>query len=178
MNNEIIPGFDDVKVENIALTLRKTDHKDLIIVSISGYIDSYNTPAFQRAMNLVTQEYNNIIFNMANCSLVASTGIGSFTLIYKVVMQKGGGVYFAHMPPRIYEVFQLLGFTSFFPFEETVQDAIKAFEKKKMPVEVFPFVFKCPICGKKLRAVKAGRFRCKKCTTIISIDSFGNIRMA
>jgi len=177
MNNEIIPRFDDVKVENLTLILKKTDHKNLIIVSVSGYIDSYNSTAFQKAMSLVTQKYNNIIFNMANCGFVASTGIGSFTHIYKIVKPQGGAVYFAHMPPRIYEVFQLLGFTSFFPFEETVQDAIKNFEDKDKPVEIFPFMFKCPICEKKLRAVKAGRFRCKECKTIISIDGFGNIRM-
>lgn len=175
-NNEIVPGFDDVKLNELKLTL-KVAGENLIIVSVSGQLNSYNSMAFQNAMARVLQKYDNVIFNMMNCSFVASTGIGSFVQFLKDVRPRGGKVSFAHMAPRVYEVFQLLGFTNFFKFFEDNQEAIADFVEPEQDVEIFPVVFRCPVCEKKLKAVKAGRFRCRECKTIIKVDEFGTIRM-
>ena len=40
---------------------------------------------------------------------------------------------------------------------------------------LFPKIFSCPICSKKLKAVKAGRFRCSECKTILAIDNAGQV---
>ncbi|MFQ3547304.1 MAG: anti-sigma F factor antagonist, partial [Termitinemataceae bacterium] len=40
---------------------------------------------------------------------------------------------------------------------------------------VFPKIFSCPICSKKLKAVKSGRFRCSECKTILAIDNAGQV---
>jgi tRNA(Ile2) C34 agmatinyltransferase TiaS len=41
--------------------------------------------------------------------------------------------------------------------------------------EVFPKVVSCPICYRKLKAVKAGRFRCSECKNILAIDEAGQV---
>lgn len=171
-----VQEFENFEITNLKLSHRLTERSDTIIISITGQLDSFNSDGFQKAMRFITPDYKNIIFNMANCSFVASTGIGAFVFIFKTMKEKDGKVLFAHISPKIYEVFQLLGFTSFFPFLETVQDCLKNLENDEKKKEIFPFIFKCPVCNKKLRAQKNGRFRCKGCKTIISIDSFGNIR--
>ncbi|MBE6350425.1 MAG: anti-sigma F factor antagonist, partial [Spirochaetaceae bacterium] len=40
---------------------------------------------------------------------------------------------------------------------------------------VFPKIFACPVCSKKLKAVKSGRFRCSECKTILAIDEQGQV---
>ncbi|MDX9958981.1 MAG: anti-sigma F factor antagonist, partial [Spirochaetia bacterium] len=39
----------------------------------------------------------------------------------------------------------------------------------------FPKIFSCPICNKKLKAAKPGRFRCSECKTILAIDNSGQV---
>ncbi|MCP4178729.1 MAG: anti-sigma F factor antagonist, partial [bacterium] len=41
--------------------------------------------------------------------------------------------------------------------------------------DIFPKIFRCPICSKKLKASKAGRFRCSECKTILAIDNSGQV---
>ena len=47
--------------------------------------------------------------------------------------------------------------------------------RKTGETDVFPKIFKCPICGKKLKATKPGRFRCSECKTILAIDNSGQV---
>ena len=51
--------------------------------------------------------------------------------------------------------------------------AVETVEVKEVEVEekVFPKIFACPVCSKRLKASKAGRFRCSECKTILAIDN-------
>ena len=75
------------------------------------------------------------------------------------------------------EVFQLLGFSQFFNIKENLEEAVAFFAQKGEALQAGPFpkIFKCPICSKKLKAVKPGRFRCSECKTILAIDNAGQV---
>jgi hypothetical protein len=79
--------------------------------------------------------------------------------------------------PKVYEVFQLLGFSQFFNIKDNLEDSIKFFRKgaSTEATSIFPKIFSCPICSKKLKALKPGRFRCSECKTILAIDSTGQV---
>jgi hypothetical protein len=79
--------------------------------------------------------------------------------------------------PKVYEVFQLLGFSQFFNIRDTLNDAINFFRSGDAggSTAAFPKIFGCPICSKKLKAVKPGRFRCSECKTILAIDNVGQV---
>ena len=73
---------------------------------------------------------------------------------------------------KVYEVFQLLGFSQFFNIKENTEDAIHFFNQEvEVEEKVFPKIFACPVCSKRLKASKAGRFRCSECKTILAIDN-------
>ena len=79
--------------------------------------------------------------------------------------------------PKVYEVFQLLGFSQFFNVKDSMEEAVRFFSEAKSEStrEVFPKIFSCPICSKKLKATKSGRFRCSECKTILAIDNAGQV---
>ena len=78
--------------------------------------------------------------------------------------------------PKVYEVFQLLGFSQFFNIKDTIENAVLYFKSGSSNDEaIFPKVFACPICSKKLKALKPGRFRCSECKTILAIDNAGQV---
>src|SRR5574344_3045603 len=177
-NNSLIPGFNDEKDDSLKIQLEKAPSvEQCMIVYLSGYIDTYNSVFFQkRVAKIVEAGYINIIFNCAALNYVSSTGIGSFTAFLKMVKPKGGDIVLLEIQPKVYEVFQLLGFSQFFNIKDTTADAI-AFFKQGAPVvdSVFPKVFSCPVCSKRLKATRSGRFRCAECKSILAIDPQGQV---
>ena len=117
----------------------------------------------------------NIICNSYNLNYVSSTGIGLFTDFLKLVKEKGGDLVLLSVQPKVYEVFQLLGFSQLFNFKEKLNEAEDYFKKLAAGAgNVFPKVFSCPVCSHHLKAVKSGRFRCSECKSIIAIDDGGH----
>jgi len=180
-NNAIIPGFDTEKDDSLTISLRKAEGVSRgIFVYLSGYIDTYNSSFFQKQITKVIEAgYINLIFNCSSLNYVSSTGIGSFTVFLKVVKPKGGDVVLLEIQPKVYEVFQLLGFSQFFNIKNTADEAIAFFSSGGTVAKssVFPLVISCPVCNKKLRAIKSGRFRCSGCRSILKIIDSGEVSL-
>lgn len=177
-NNNLIPGFNDEKDDSLKILLEKVTAIDnCIVLYLNGYIDTYNSSFFQkRIAKVVEAGYVNLVFNCSALNYVSSTGIGSFTAFLKMVKPKGGDVVLLEIQSKVYEVFQLLGFSQFFNIKDTIEDAIHFFKRDTRTTDgLFPKIFACPVCSKKLKAVKAGRFRCSECKTILAIDNQGQV---
>jgi len=180
-NNAIVPGFDNEKDDSLTISLRKADSINRgIFIYLSGYIDTYNSSFFQKQITKVIEAgYVNLVFSCASLNYVSSTGIGSFTVFLKVVKPKGGDVVILEIQPKVYEVFQLLGFSQFFNIKATAEEAISYFNNGGTVTEssVFPKIIACPVCNKKLRATKSGRFRCSGCRSILAISELGDVTL-
>ncbi|TVQ99530.1 MAG: anti-sigma factor antagonist [Spirochaetaceae bacterium] len=178
-NNEIVSGFDEEKDESLKIRLQKVDSvESCLILYLTGYIDTYNSNFFQkRVTRAVESGFTRLIFHCGGLNYVSSTGIGSFTAFLKSVKPRGGDLVLLEIQPKVYEVFQLLGFSQFFNIKDNLDEAVEFFKKGGATVEsdVFPKIFKCPICSKKLKATRAGRFRCSECKTILAIDNSGQV---
>jgi len=178
-NNEIVPGFDEEKDESLRITLERPQGVDhCLILYLTGYIDTYNSSFFQkRVSRAIESGYVRLIFNCAGLNYVSSTGIGSFTTFLKTVKPKGGDLVLLDIQSKVFEVFQLLGFSQFFQIKTSTEEAIGFFKQggSRPAGTVFPKVFRCPICSTKLKATRSGRFRCSNCKTILAIDGSGQV---
>jgi len=178
-NNDIVSGFDDEKDESLRIKLEKIkETHSCVMLTLTGYIDTYNSNFFQkRVQKAIDQGFIKLIFQCGSLNYVSSTGIGSFTTFLKAVKPRGGDIVMLDIQPKVYEVFQLLGFSQFFNIKENLNDSINFFkieQSQEKPV-TFPKVVSCPVCYKKLKAVKPGRFRCSECKNILAIDDAGQI---
>jgi anti-sigma B factor antagonist len=178
-NNDIVPGFDEEKDESLKIRLQKVDTAEgCLILYLTGYIDTYNSNFFQkRVTRAIESGFIRLVFHCGGLNYVSSTGIGSFTAFLKAVKPRGGDLVLLEIQPKVYEVFQLLGFSQFFNIKDNLDEAVEFFTKETGSVEssIFPKIFKCPICSKKLKATKPGRFRCSECKTILAIDNSGQV---
>src|SRR5574344_1801136 len=179
-NNNLVPGFNDEKDDSLKITLEKVEEvPNCLNIRLKGYIDTYNSSFFlKRISKIVEAGFINLVFNCSSLSYVSSTGIGAFTAFLKMLKPKGGDVVLLEIQPKVYEVFQLLGFSQFFNIKDTSEDAINFFKNGAGPVEsVVPKIFTCPVCVKRLRAIRSGRFRCSQCKSIIAIDEKGTVSL-
>jgi len=182
INNEIIHGFDDEKDESLKIKIQKLpDLSRCLLIILNGYIDTYNSVYFQKQIQRVIESgYIQLIFECNGLNYVSSTGIGSFTTFLKTVKPKGGDLVLVQIQPKVYEVFQLLGFSQFFIIKDQMENAIEYFKADVLPndIPLFPLVFSCSVCTRKLKAVKPGRFRCSECKTILEINEEGIISLS
>jgi len=171
----------DKQIEYLELKFQKVGSvPECVVVTMKGYIDTYNTPHFEKQMQKAVQAgYCRLIFDFSGITYISSTGIGAFTGFLKAVRPRGGDLVLVGMIPRVFEVFQLLGFTSFFNIEKSIEEAVEMLKiQSRQGVEgPFPKIFACPICAKKLRASKAGRFRCSECKSILVIGQTGQVSL-
>ncbi|QEN04772.1 anti-sigma factor antagonist [Thiospirochaeta perfilievii] len=176
-NDSIVQGFDLEKDDSLKINLHVRD--EALVLYLTGYIDTYNSNLFQkRIVKAVNAGFNKLIFQCGGLNYVSSTGIGSFTAFLKLVKGKNGDLVLIDVQPKVFEVFQLLGFSKFFNIKRNLDEAIEFFSNTGSSAAektIFPKIFKCPICSKKLKASKSGRFRCSECKTILAIDKTGQV---
>ena len=153
--------------------------KKCLILNLSGYVDTYNTDSFQkRVKKAINHGFVTLLFNCSKLSYFSSTGIGSFTTFLKTVKPLGGDIILFGLHPRLDEIFRLLGFSQFFAIKNTREEAIlyvKNYQRvRKM---TFPRIIECPLCERRLRAVKAGTFRCSQCKSVLVISGTGSVEL-
>ena len=177
-NNTIVPGFDDEQNDDLKISLQKIPTvKNGCLVTLTGIIDTYNSSFFQNQITkVITAGYINIIFKCTFLDYIASTGLGNFTNILKIIRSVGGDFVISDIQPKIEEYFTLLGFSQFFVLRQNTQLAIDYFINKDRPGgAIFPKLSTCPVCKKTLKLEKACKVMCPSCSYILIITDTGDV---
>ena len=178
MNNDIVKGFDEGKDEGLKIRLEKIERvPGCLVLHLVGYIDAYNQHYFQQKATMAVEAgFTRLILDMRGVNFIGSTGVGGLVSLMRTLRAKSGDVVLQEMQPRVYEVFQLLGFHQYFAVTDGIEESIARFTKKPVAAS-FPKVFPCPICEVKLRAGRAGRFRCAHCRTVLALAETGAVAL-
>jgi anti-anti-sigma factor len=131
-NNDIVPGFDNERDESLNIKLENVPGLEgCLTVTLNGRIDTDNSAYFQKHIQkLVEAGFMRLIFDCAGLDYVSSTGIGSFTSFLKLLKPRGGDLVLLEIQPKVFEVFQLLGFSQFFAIKKTLEEAIVFFNSE------------------------------------------------
>ena len=171
----------DIRLEehpDLRLTIEEAGPAGTAIIHQAGLIDTYNSDFFRNQVTKVIDAgFKNIVIDSSATTFMSSTGIGAYTALLKTIRKIGGSLTIYGMPSKIYEVFQLLGFSSFFTFCSSKEEAIAMLSVDTAPKSAFPVQFSCPVCHKKLRAVRSGRFRCSSCKVVLAVDKAGDVNL-
>jgi anti-sigma B factor antagonist len=176
MNDDIVRGFDDEEMGGFAIRLANVPTVDrCLVMHCSGWLDLYNYNQFQkRVARAIEAGFTRLIFDLHAVSYLSSLPIGGLVTILRSVRTRDGDMVLQGVQPRVCEVLQLLGFCQFFTLTRTLEDSVAHFNRRPADA-AFPRVFACPICEVKLRAARAGRFRCSHCRTILALSGTGAV---
>jgi len=177
-----------MKTENGSLTLgehpdfklipEEVGVEDTLIIHLTGMIDTYNADFFRIQISKVIDEgYVNIVIDASAATYMTSAGIGAFASLLRAVRKKSGSLIIFGIPKKIFEVFKLLGFASFFHFCSTREAALRSVNIESPPVDVFPITLACPVCFRRLEAARQGRFDCPSCKTPLSVNDGGELEL-
>jgi anti-anti-sigma factor len=177
MNEEIVPGFDIESTEGLSISLEAVaGGTDLLVLKLAGQIDLVNTIGFQKRVDrAIKAGYKWLVFDLAGVHYISSTGVGAFTTFLRALRQRQGDLALVGTRPNVMQIITLLGLTSFFTFSGSRGESLEWFaQQRAAAAPAFPRVFGCPVCGKRLRGQKAGRYRCPECKTVLALDASGS----
>ncbi len=112
-------GFEVTKSENIGVS----------ILYIKGYLDAHTAQDLENAFQeLVDAKKYKIVVNFKELNYISSAGLGVFMGFIEDIRKNGGDIKLTDMKPKIYRVFDLLGFPTLYDILEEEQKALEKFK--------------------------------------------------
>jgi anti-sigma B factor antagonist len=104
------------------------DREDIVILSVSGSLVMETAPGLEKKIEeqLALKKYKFII-NLENADFVASAGWGVCVGELKTIRENGGDIVLANMSPDVFEVYQVMDFSSILKSFESLDEAIACF---------------------------------------------------
>jgi len=98
------------------------------VLELKGYLDAHTAPALEEAFQtlLKNQQYN-IVVNCKDLSYISSAGLGVFMAYIEDVRKNKGDIKLSNMSPKVFNVFDLLGFPLLYEITREEQEAVKKF---------------------------------------------------
>lgn len=158
-----------------ASAIAGTAETDATLLEVSGRIDIENSHLFAAFVDrLIDEGCHHLVFDLEGVSYMSSTGIAAMLTFVKRLRPSGGRVLLARVRGAVRQVFELLGFAAFCEFVDEVDDAAAMISRENQS-SVFPRIEACPVCSRRVRLVRPGRFRCTRCSAIVRVAADGSI---
>jgi anti-sigma B factor antagonist len=127
-------------MEGIQVSVEKAGTRNNIaIIKVGGYIDTTTSAELEHSLDtLLKSDTNNIVIDLGNVDYISSAGWGIFISEIKGIREKGGDLKLVKMVPDVSEVFELLEFHHILRAFETIEEAIRDFDRSGAGVPVTP----------------------------------------
>ena len=108
----------------------RQENGDVSVLSLNGYLDAHTAPDFEDALKkLIDEGRFKIVVSLSSLQYISSAGLGVFMGFIEEVRQNDGDIKLAETPPKVFKVFDLLGFPSLYEFFDTADEAAQKFTK-------------------------------------------------
>jgi len=106
----------------------KTDHDNVVALYIKGYLDAHTAPMLENELqSLIEQGKYRIVVNFKDLVYISSAGLGVFMGFIENIRNNKGDIKLTNMNPKIFRVFDLLGFPMLYDIMEDEQQAVAKF---------------------------------------------------
>jgi len=98
------------------------------VIELKGYLDAHTAPRLEETLQglLNTSRYN-IVVNCRDLSYISSAGLGVFMAFIEDVRKHNGDIKLSNMSPKVFNVFDLLGFPLLYEIVKDERDAVQRF---------------------------------------------------
>ena len=111
-----------------ALQVKEEQREGVLVLRVAGYLDAHTAPDFEKSLARAVQNgWVRIVVECGGVTYISSTGLGVFMAYIDEVRDAGGDIKLAGVIPKVYKVFDLLGFPKLFEFHPRVEDAVPRF---------------------------------------------------
>jgi anti-sigma B factor antagonist len=98
------------------------------IIYLNGFLDAHTAPQLESAISsVISAGKNRIVVNFRDLEYISSAGLGVFMVFIEEVRAQSGDIKLAAMQPKVFTVFDLLGFPMLFDIVDTEEEALARF---------------------------------------------------
>lgn len=102
------------------------------VMELRGYLDAHTAPNLEEAFQKLLKESKfNILVNCKDLAYISSAGLGVFMAFIEDVRTGGGDIKLSNMSPKVFNIFDLLGFPMLYEIFSDEHEAVKKFDAKK-----------------------------------------------
>ncbi len=108
--------------------IRSRNSGDLDILEIDGELDAHTATQLEDAFKaLIGRNRTRIVVNCAELQYISSAGLGVFMAYIEDVRGTGGDIKLSNLSPKVYNVFDLLGFPALYDILDDETEAVAKF---------------------------------------------------
>lgn len=98
------------------------------ILAVQGYLDAHTAPSFESSIENEIRSGNvRLVVDCASLTYISSAGLGVFMSFLEDAREQGGDIKLAAITPKVFQIFDVLGFPKLFDITPTVEEAIARF---------------------------------------------------
>ena len=110
----------------------RKDEKIISTLYIKGYLDAHTAPQLEDSLqDLIDDSRFKIIVNFSELAYISSAGLGVFMGFIENVRENEGDIKLTNMSPKIFRVFDLLGFPTLYDIFDDEAEAVTKFTESK-----------------------------------------------
>jgi anti-sigma B factor antagonist len=113
--------------QNFHINLDQID--EIKKLNLNGYLDAHTAPILEDEIEkAVSAGSKYLLVDFENLDYISSAGLGVFMAFIEELRENGGDIKMCAMKPKVFSVFDLLGFPILFDIENTSMDAMSKFK--------------------------------------------------
>jgi anti-sigma B factor antagonist len=118
-----------VWMKKISVSMRSSEiNPECTVVDVEGFLDAYTVAELEEAFNtLIKDKKFKLIVNLAKLDYISSAGLGTFMGVIDEIRDNHGDIVLTNLSPKIYKVFDLLGFSELFQIVDNEAAAVNKF---------------------------------------------------
>jgi anti-sigma B factor antagonist len=110
--------------------IERTEQGGAVVLALDGFLDAHTAPQFENAISdEASAGHLRLIADCRELSYISSAGLGVFMSFIEEIREKGGDIKLAGITPKVYQVFEVLGFHELFDIVDGVEAALALFDK-------------------------------------------------
>jgi anti-sigma B factor antagonist len=104
------------------------ENDGISVIELKGFLDAHTAPELEDAFQRLIKNKNfKIIVNFKDLNYISSAGLGVFMAFIEDVRNNEGDIKLTSMTPKVYNVFDLLGFPVLYEIFNSEEEAVIRF---------------------------------------------------
>ncbi|NUN69099.1 MAG: STAS domain-containing protein [Bacteroidetes bacterium] len=109
------------------VTIRPRDN-NIHVLELKGYLDAHTTPVLEDAFQqMLNEKKYRLIVNCRELTYISSAGLGVFMAFIEDVRANTGDIKLSDMTPKVFNIFDLLGFPMLYDIVPAEEEAAHKF---------------------------------------------------
>ena len=111
-------------------SIHKSTEQELSVLSLEGYLDAHTAPEFEKTVQAEFEAGRvRLVVECSRLSYISSAGLGVFMSFIEEIRAAGGDIKICGLAPKVFQVFDILGFSALFDIVPDLPAATQRFQE-------------------------------------------------